>query len=223
MSQIILAGQELETHYSGALWWPDKRLLALADLHLEKGSSFARSGQLLPPYDSRETLERLEGLCEAFQPQTLVCLGDSFHDREASERLGEEERARIERLTERLEWIWIAGNHDPTPPKGLGGRTYEEWQLENLIFRHEAEAVPAGYGELSGHFHPKARVRTRARAISARCFVEDGARLILPSFGAYTGGLDVKDPAISSLFKPGFSVTLLGKAKCVRFPSSALV
>jgi len=215
-------GHTLVPDLSGALWWPARRALIVADLHLEKGSSFAVRGQFLPPYDTAATLARLEEAVARLRPAALVALGDSFHDRTAAERVCEADRERIRALTAGLDWLWIAGNHDPSPPAEWGGRVAEEETLDGLVFRHEA--VPRRpHGELSGHFHPKASVRVRGKRVSARCFVTDGRRLILPSFGAFTGGLDVLDPAVAELFPQGFTAHLLGRRKLVAYPAAALV
>lgn len=215
-------GQTLQPLVSGALWWPSQATLIVADLHFEKGSSFAAHGQFLPPYDTSATLHKLEVLIDDFQPNTLIALGDSFHDRAAAERVSQQDQARIGRLTAKLDWLWIAGNHDPEPPADWGGRVAAETTVAGLVFRHEAEPeLPDG--EVSGHFHPKAGVRVRGKRVSARCFVSDGRRLILPSFGAYTGGLDVLDPAVSRLFPTGFTAHLLGRKTLAAYPASALV
>jgi hypothetical protein len=214
-------GQALVPDLSGALWWPARRTLLVADLHLEKGSSFAARGQFLPPYDTAATLARLEDAVARLQPQALIALGDSFHDRTAAERVCDADQARIRALTDRLDWLWIAGNHDPAPPSAWGGRVAEEEAVDGLVFRHEAEPGRP-HGELSGHFHPKASVRVRGKRVSTRCFVTDGRRLILPSFGAFTGGLDVLDPAIAGLFPHGFTAHLLGRRKLVAYPAAAL-
>lgn len=218
---LTVNGATLVPEPSGALWWPDRELLVVADLHLEKGSAFASRGQLLPPYDTATTLERLAEAVRRRQPRRLVCLGDSFHDPEAAERLAPEARNRIRALTAALDWVWVAGNHDPAPPAGLGGRVAGELVEGGLVFRHEAVATRAA-GELSGHFHPKARVRLRARGFSGRCFVGDGRRLVLPAFGAFAGGLDVLSPAIRRLFPDGFEVALLGRRAVYRFPVELL-
>lgn len=210
---MIVNGATLVPDPSGALFWPARKALVVADLHLEKGSSFAARGRLLPPYDSRATLAALERAIAAHRPDHVICLGDSFHDREAAARLSKQEIATIRRLTATHRWTWIAGNHDPNPPAILGGEIADDLTIGPLTFRHQAlEDAPAP-GELSGHFHPKASVATRGRRITARCFVTDGRRAILPSFGAYTGGLDVLDPAIAGLFWHGFTVYLLGRER----------
>ena len=209
---LELAGQRLQADLSGALFWPAERLLAVADLHLEKGSSLAARGTLLPPYDSRATLRRLAGVMRRYAPARVVCLGDSFHDSGAPERLDEEDRKHLCELTRRCDWVWIAGNHDPDPPPGIAGRTAGELRLGPLVFRHRA-TVPAFPGEISGHFHPKAAVRVRGRFLQGRCFATDGRRLILPAFGAYAGGLDVLDPALRAVLGAGFYVHLMGRRR----------
>lgn len=196
---------------SGAMWWPDERMLVVADLHFEKGSSFAsRRGVLLPPYDTRETLSRLEALCGFYGPRTVIALGDSFHDLGAAGRLGEDEFSRIRTLTAGRDWYWIEGNHDPKPPENLGGWCVATLACGPLSFRHLPQ--PGNQpGEVAGHLHPAARVTVRGRRLRRRCFVTDGSRLILPSFGAYTGGLDVRDRAFAGLLAPGFHAWMIGQ------------
>ena len=208
-------GAGLLADASGALYWPAKETLAVADLHLEKGSAFAANGTLLPPYDSRETLRRLQAVLRRHRARRVICLGDSFHDRGASERLSPEDVATLRRLTKAHEWIWITGNHDPDAPDGLGGIAAAEYRSDRLVFRHEAARHAAG--EVSGHFHPKASVPARGRAVGGRCFVTDGDRLILPAFGAYAGGLDVRDPAIECLLGRAYTVFILGRARVHAF------
>ncbi|WP_422366049.1 ligase-associated DNA damage response endonuclease PdeM [Pelagibius sp.] len=219
--RLSVNGVPLIADLSGALWWPERRLAVVADLHFEKGSAFAARGQFLPPYDTAATLDKLETLLAQHDVKRLICLGDSFHDQEAADRLPEQIAVRLQALTARCDWIWIAGNHDPAPPQHLGGSIAAEWTEGALVFRHEAEPE-AGAGEVSGHFHPKAAVRVRNKRISAPCFVTDGRRLILPAFGAYTGGLNVLDPAIAGLLQKRFQVTLLGRRQVFAFPRDAL-
>lgn len=219
--RLQVNGVPLIADLSGALWWPERRLAVVADLHFEKGSAFAARGQFLPPYDTAATLDKLEALLAQHDVKRLICLGDSFHDQEAADRLPEQIAVRLQALTARCDWIWIAGNHDPAPPQHLGGSIAAEWTEGALVFRHEAEPE-AGAGEVSGHFHPKAAVRVRNKRISAPCFVTDGRRLILPAFGAYTGGLNVLDPAIAGLLQKKFQVTLLGRRQVFVFPRDAL-
>lgn len=222
-ARIRLNGADLTADPSGALVWPARRTVVVADLHLEKGSAFAARGQLLPPYDTRATLERLAALIAKHRPERLVCLGDSFHDSEAGERLAAADRARLQRLTGSCDWVWIAGNHDPEPPDDLGGRIAAELIDGPLAFRHQARANRGVAGEVSGHWHPKAAVHLPPKRISAPCFVSDGRRLVLPAFGAYTGGLNVLDPAVSGLFNGGFLVYLMHRSKIYEFQKDNLV
>jgi len=195
------AGETLQALPQGALWWPARRLLAVADLHLEKGSSYAVAARkLLPRHDTRQTLAALGALVDALKPATVVCLGDSFHDRAAVERLASDDRLEIERLTRRTRFVWIAGNHDPAPPAGLGGTVAEELALGPLVLRHQPAGPGDAPGEICGHFHPKAAVSALGRRVTGPCFATDGRRLVMPAFGAYAGGLDALDPAIAGLF-----------------------
>ncbi|MDR3469863.1 MAG: ligase-associated DNA damage response endonuclease PdeM [Xanthobacteraceae bacterium] len=203
-----LAGIDLVADLSGALLWEDQRLLVVSDLHLEKGSSFARRGVLLPPYDSAATLSRLTRLVLRHDPRTVIALGDSFHDREGHDRLGAADRDAIAALQRGREWIWIAGNHDPDVPAEAGGTVVAELSIGPLAFRHEPTG---GRGEIAGHLHPKARVATRGRAIDRRCFASDGLRAIMPAFGAYAGGLSIRDPAFAAIFRStAFTAHVLG-------------
>lgn len=220
-ARFSFCGVELIACLSGALQVPALSTLVVADLHLEKGSAWARRGRLLPPYDTRATLAALAAAIERFTPGRVVCLGDSFHDRGGTSRLDEDNTAILRQLISGREWIWIAGNHDPAP-HGLGGRHASEFALGPFVFRHTAKHG-SGAGEISGHFHPKASVATPGRRITGRCFVGDGRRLILPAFGAYTGGLDVFDPALAVLLAADFAVHLLGRARVHTFPAARLV
>jgi DNA ligase-associated metallophosphoesterase len=179
----------------GAVYCPLRRALMLADLHLEKASSYAVHGQMLPPYDSMETLERAASLIDRIGPDAVYCLGDSFHDRGGVDRLGGAARDLLRRLTTRLDWVWIVGNHDAEISDPMGGRVLAEAALGDIILRHAADPADAR-PEISGHYHPKYHVRLRGRRVSRRCFVAGRTKLILPSFGALTGGMDAADPAI---------------------------
>lgn len=201
---------------AGALFWPERSLLAVSDLHLEKGSSFARRGMLLPPWDTRATLDRLVLLLRHWHPQILVLLGDSFHDTGAVGRLAREEADRLNVIAAGLRLIWVRGNHDPLPPEALGGEATEEFALGAIVFRHQALARPAT-AEISGHYHPKAMIPARGTGIVRPCFVADSRRVLMPAFGAYTGGLDVRDPAIARLFPRGARVFLLGQGRLFSF------
>jgi uncharacterized protein len=207
---IGVFGVVLEAHPEGALWWDHERLLLVADLHLEKGSSYARRGQMLPPYDTAETLAHLSRLIARLNPKVVVCLGDSFHDAGGAERLSPRDRLTLATLQVARDWIWVAGNHDPDAPAGLPGQTVATFAAGPLTFRHEP--MPArSDGEVAGHLHPAATVAGRGRYVRRRCFVGDGHRLIMPAFGAYTGGLDVFDRAFAGLFSAGtFRVFMLG-------------
>ena len=209
--EFLCAGERLEAWPTGALHWPSRRLLAVADLHLEKGSSYAVNAlKLLPRHDTRQTLAMLSALIDRLQPETVVCLGDSFHDRGAIERLPKAERAEIERLTRRTRFVWIAGNHDPAPPPGEWGHVAVEIADSPLVFRHEA-MFGFGDGEISGHYHPVAALTVQGRGIRRRCFLTDGKRVILPAFGAYAGGLNALDPAITQLFPADYDALLVGR------------
>ena len=216
---IHLAGERLMLDPEGGLFWPARRLLAVADLHLEKGSAAAARGALLPPWDTRATLDRLAGLLRRWRPETVVALGDSFHDARGAGRLQPADRARLAAMGRAARFVWVLGNHDPAPPEGLPGEATEALVLGALTFRHIATG--GGGGDISGHFHPKASVPTAGTVVSRPCFVFDGARLMLPAIGAYTGGLDVRDPAIAALFPRGGRVFLLGRERLFSFPLAA--
>jgi DNA ligase-associated metallophosphoesterase len=207
---IGVMGVVLEAMPEGVLWWEDEKLLIVADLHLEKGSSFARRGQLLPPYDTGETLARLFPAIERLRPATVVALGDSFHDDGGAGRMSSQDRAALALLQRGRNWIWIAGNHDAAAPAGLAGDHMNSLTVGRLTFRHEPSAMPVA-GEIAGHLHPAACVAGRGRTVRRRCFVGDGERLVLPAFGAYAGGLNVLDRAFASLFNRSFRAFVLGK------------
>ena len=210
-----LAGEFLHLDPAGAVVWPAAKALIVADLHLEKGSAAARRGNLVPPWDTAATLARLALLMHRHKPAQVIALGDSFHDDGAPARLSVPDAARLRGLTAAADFIWVQGNHDPAPPQGLGGRSLPEWRLGNLVFRHQAHRGETG--EVSGHFHPKARVPTRAGEVVRPCFVTDARKIMLPAFGAYTGGLDVRAPAIAAHFPRGGRVFLLGDGRLFSF------
>jgi DNA ligase-associated metallophosphoesterase len=220
--KVRFAGIDCVFDLSGALFWPAEATLVVADLHLEKGSGLAAAGALLPPYDTVAALAALQGLIARHAVRRVVCLGDSFHDVGGAERIAAEDLAVLRRLTGALEWIWVAGNHDPELPAHLGGTMAHDFCLGGLTFRHVA-APDAAPGEVSGHYHPKATVATRGRRVTRPCFVYDAVRLMLPAFGAYTGGLNVRAAAIAGLFPAGFAVALRGAAKLHGFASDNLV
>jgi uncharacterized protein len=216
---LHLAGERLMLDPSGALFWPAQRLLAVADLHLEKGSAAAARGALLPPWDTRATLDLLAALLRRWKPETVVALGDSFHDDGGANRLIAHDRARLQAMAAAHRFVWVLGNHDPAPTD-LAGMAVTECAIGPLLFRHQA-AAKADPGEISGHFHPKASVPTRGTVVSRPCFVADARRMILPAIGAYTGGLDVRDAAIAALFPRGGRVFLLGRERLFSFPFAA--
>lgn len=216
---VTLGGEPAVMDASGALFLPDLSTLVFADLHFEKGSSFAERGALLPPYDSAATLDRMEAALACYQPETVICLGDSFHDTRGGERMAASHAGRLRHLADRRDWIWIAGNHDPDIPENAGGIVLDAYERNNLFFLHEAEPSPRGF-EISGHFHPKARIKAGPRRISRPCFIADEHRMILPSFGAYTGGLDIRSAAIAALFPGAFTAYLLSKGAIYAFPSA---
>ena len=204
----------------GALYWREEGLLVVADLHLEKGSSFARRGQLLPPYDTTETLARLARLIAHYAPRTVIALGDNFHDGGGPARLSAQDRASLIALQRGRDWIWIAGNHDPDPADGIGGTFAAMLSIGALTFRH-IPSRDAPDGEIAGHLHPVARVAQRGRAVSRRCFACDGKALVMPAFGAYTGGLNIRDRAFAAVFGARkFSAHMLGEDRLYAFAAS---
>jgi uncharacterized protein len=212
-ASLQVAGVAFEGDPAGALYWPEQGLLAVADLHLEKGSSFAARGVLLPPYDTAATLARLARLIAHYAPRLVVALGDSFHDGGGPQRIAAVDRAALTALQRGREWIWIAGNHDPQPAQDIGGSFADTLACGPVVFRHIPQANPCD-GEVAGHLHPVARVTQRGRTTSRRCFAGDGARLVMPAFGAYTGGLNVRDRAFADVFATlAFTAHMLGEGR----------
>jgi len=199
MQVIEIARTCLVADASGALFWPDQHSLLVADLHLEKGSSYARRRVLLPPYDSAATLARLATVIARYAPRRIVALGDSFHERHAEERIGEAERALLRDLQKSRDWIWIAGNHDPEVPKGVGGEHMAELRMGPLVLRHEPSPNEIA-GEIAGHLHPVAHVQSASGSVRRRCFVADQRRCVMPAYGAFAGGLNFLDAAFAGLF-----------------------
>lgn len=213
VGRIAIAGEEALCDPRGALVLPDMNLLVVSDLHLEKGSSFARRGWLLPPYDTGATLDLLAAVIADHRPRTVISLGDSFHDGGGAGRMPAPYRAALLALMAGREWVWVAGNHDPDAPADLPGLVADEVAVGRLRFRHEplAGAEP---GEIAGHLHPGARIVHRGRAVRRRCFATDGQRLVMPAFGAYTGSLNVMDRVLRGLFQwDNFVAHMLGSAR----------
>jgi DNA ligase-associated metallophosphoesterase len=205
---LDVVGVSFIADVSGALFWEEQSLLVVSDLHLEKGSSFARRGVLLPPYDSAATLALLGLVVARRNPRMVIALGDSFHDRDAHNRLSAPDREAIVVMQARRDWIWISGNHDPAIPSDIGGIVAHEVAIGPIAFRHEPTGAS---GEIAGHLHPKARVSTRGRSMERRCFACDGERAVMPAFGAYTGGLSIRDAAFAKIFRTlGFMAHVLG-------------
>jgi DNA ligase-associated metallophosphoesterase len=220
MVPFSFAGETFAASSAGALYWPAQQALLVADLHLEKASWFALAGQFLPPYDSRATLTALAGEVERTGATRLYCLGDSFHDRFGCDRLPANARELLSGLTAKLDWVWIVGNHDPGFADHCGGRIEDEVEAAGIILRHEAvrdEARP----EISGHFHPKLRLHLKGRQVSRRCFVLSATKLIMPAFGALTGGLDAHHPEIIGNVGSGAAALVPVSDRLLRFPLAA--
>lgn len=220
MVRFSFCGRDLMALPQGALFWPSRRALLVADLHLEKASWFARLGQMLPPYDSVATLSDLTALAVSTGAAEIWCLGDSFHDRSGCDRLPQRARDLLVGLTGTLRWTWITGNHDPGIADHCGGEIVEEAEIDGLLLRHEADpAEPRP--ELSGHFHPKLRINHRGRQISRRCFVATDRKLILPAFGSLTGGLDAAHPEIVRAVGARAEALVPLADRLLRFPLAA--
>ena len=220
MVPFSFAGHDFLATPEGALYWPAQSALLVADLHLEKASWFARLGQMLPPYDSIATLTALQRDIDRSGARRLYCLGDSFHDRFGCDRLPADARALLTSLTERVDWVWITGNHDAGFIDHCGGRIAEEVEIDGIILRHEAEEGDPT-PEMSGHFHPKLRLAMKGRSVSRRCFVASATKLILPAYGTLTGGLDAHHPEILKKVGPNASALVPVTDRLLRFPIAA--
>ena len=220
MVLFTFAGTELMALPQGALFWPARRALLLADLHLEKASFFARFGQMLPPYDSMATLADVAALAAACAPTEIWCLGDSFHDVRGCERLPAQAQDMLRALTAAHRWTWITGNHDAGFTDHCGGTIMDEALVDGIILRHEADRRETR-PELSGHFHPKLRLTVRGRRVARRCFVASGTKLILPAFGSLTGGLDADHPEIVRAVGGSAQALVPVADRLLRFPLAA--
>ncbi|MEM7777168.1 MAG: ligase-associated DNA damage response endonuclease PdeM [Pseudomonadota bacterium] len=208
---ITLCGIGFVGDQSGALYWPAQRALIVSDLHFEKGSSGRGNGLLLPPYDTRETLLRLADAIDAYQPDCVICLGDSFHDSDGCARIGDEDLKVLRILQENRRWIWVTGNHDPNVDAYVvGGEVVHEIARGGFTLRHEPYPAPTTH-EIAGHLHPAAKLNIHGASLRRRCFVSNGRRIVMPAFGAFTGGLNVLDVAFEPVFGcDGVSVWMLG-------------
>ena len=220
MVPLSFAGETFLATADGALFWPARQALLVADLHLEKASWFARLGQFLPPYDSHATLTTLARAVERTGAKRLYCLGDSFHDRFGCDRLPAEARALLTDLTGKLDWTWIVGNHDPGFADHCGGRIADEVELGGIVLRHEADPADPR-AEMSGHFHPKLRLQLKGRRVSRRCFVVSESKMILPAFGSLTGGLDAHHPEILRSVGGNAAALVPVSDRLLRFPLAA--
>lgn len=208
---VTVAGKVFEADTSGALYWPGMSTLIVSDLHLEKGSSQAVRGRMLPPYDTRETLIKLAEAIDRFEPQRVIALGDSLHDVDAANRMSGDDLAVLHMIQENRTWIWVTGNHDPAFAPRLGGIVGDEVVIEGLTFRHEPRPGRVTH-EIAGHLHPAAKITKLSHTIRRPCFIGNGRRLILPAFGAYTGGLNVLDEAFEPIFgSDGMNVWMMGQ------------
>lgn len=196
---LSLCGETLTPDPTGALYWAARETLIVADLHFEKGSSYARRGALLPPYDTRATIRTLDALMRRYAPKRVISLGDAFHDREAESRMDAEDGSALAGLMNATEWIWVLGNHDPAPPARFASVACGEFASEPFVFRHEPRAGAAA-GEIAGHLHPVARLSAEGRTLRRKCFAAGSRRLVMPALGAYAGGLNVLDDAFAPLF-----------------------
>lgn len=220
--QIFVAGHRAVCDEAGVLFLPDLDWLAVSDLHLEKGSYYARRGVMLPPYDTAETLVRLALAIDRYQPKMVISLGDSFHDGGGAARMPEPFRRALLDMMAGRDWYWIAGNHDPDAPRDLPGETVDAIASAGLLFCHQPSTRPAT-GEIAGHLHPCARIVQRGRSIRRRCFASDGDRLILPAFGSFTGSLNVLDQAYASLFRwEAFTAYMMGLRRVFPISGSLL-
>lgn len=220
MVPFSFAGHDLVALPQGAVFWPARRALLVADLHCEKASWFAAFGQMLPPYDSIATLTALAALVDATASEEIWCLGDSFHDSAGCDRLPARAQAMLRTLTAGRRWTWITGNHDAALVDRCGGTVIGEATVDGLVLRHQADRRDPR-PELSGHFHPKLRVRVRGRQVSRRCFVATATKLILPAFGALTGGLDAAHPEIVRAVGHGAEALVAVDDRLLRFPLAA--
>jgi uncharacterized protein len=234
-AEITVASVSLVADLAGALYWPEEGALIVSDLHLEKGSAFAVRGILMPPYDTAATLEAFGSVIARYAVRMVIALGDNFHDGGGPARLAATDRAQLHELQRGRDWVWIAGNHDPDPGEGIGGVFARALALGPLSFRHEpteggrdgsrgdrcGESCGETFGEISGHLHPAARIHQRGRTQTRKCFATDGERLVMPAFGAFTGGLNIRNAAFLKVFGAlGFTAHLIGQRRLYSFAAA---
>lgn len=221
-SEGVFAGHAVLFDCSGALFFPERALLVVSDLHLERGAAHARRGMFLPPYDTARTLDALAAVIGRFRPRQVISLGDSFHDRVGAAAMPAPARQRISALASDCDWIWITGNHDPDGVSDLPGRIFGTWTSEGLHFRHEPSDAPVP-GEICGHLHPSATLRRPGKSVRRPCFVQDDDRLMLPAFATMRGGLDLRHAAFAGLFRrQAMQVHMLGEGRVFSLPFAAL-
>ncbi len=206
----------------GALWIESAKTLIVSDLHLEKGSSYALRGQMLPPYDTHAALLKLTDLMMRLSPDIIVSLGDSFHDKSGPARMDARDRELLRLLMSRCDWVWVEGNHDGRAPETLGGAFQDVLHIGSLVLRHSPTEASAP-GEIAGHLHPCAKVSGRGRSVRRRCFATDGQRLVMPAFGSFTGGLNLRDEAFDTIFPDGATALVLGKDRVLPAPIERLL
>ena len=208
--RVTVSGRSMIADRSGALFWPSEDALIIADMHLEKGSHFARRGQMLPPYDTRATLLALAEVIDKYDAENIITLGDSFHDQEGPSRMQPKDREILAILQDDCDWYWVTGNHDPVLPETIGGHILNELVIGGLTLRHEPAVGPVTH-EIAGHMHPASKISLYGHTLRRPCFIGNGRRMVLPAFGAYTGGLNVLDASFEPLFgHDGFNVCMMG-------------
>jgi len=228
--RILFQGEQFFCDHQGGLFWPQQNCLIVSDLHLEKGAAMAAGGSLVPPYDTGETLNRLARCIERWRPEKVICLGDSFHRDDSASNLPLKYRVQLSEMIRGKDWLWITGNHDPQRPAGLQGNCQQELTIGRLTFRHEQQNTGQvddlfafQSGEISGHLHPSAVIHRRTKRLRRRCFAGDDQRLILPAFGAFTGGLNISHPAYAGLFdQNNLRVWMLGQNQVYELAASQL-
>jgi DNA ligase-associated metallophosphoesterase len=215
--ELSLGEAALVADPSGALYWPAEQTLVVADLHLEKGSYFANRGVMLPPYDTAATLSALESVITYYQPRRVIALGDSFHDQLGGKRLSQISRDTLSSMQQGRDWVWISGNHDPERISGIGGDFAECLALGSLVFRHQPGLQE---NEIVGHYHPVARISVRGRSLRRRCFAGSKHRLVMPAFGAFTGGFNIRNDIFADILGVDFLAHLLGSERLYSFAAS---